>query len=148
MQDMQQTINFLLDYVRGIWIKKRFVIICTWLICPIGFVYVAALPNVYESKAVVYVDSRSILKPLLRGLTIQTNPQQEIEMMAKTLLSRSNVEEIARQSDLDLTTTTDEGYTKLISELSDDIELKSTGRDNIYTISYNHKSAEMWYKKH
>ena len=90
MQDMQQTINLLLDYIRGIWIKKRFVIICTWLICPIGFVYVAALPDVYESKAVVYVDSRSILKPLLRGLTIQTNPQQEIEMMAKTLLSRSN----------------------------------------------------------
>jgi len=143
MQDMQQTINLLLDYVRGIWIKKRFVIICTWLICPIGFVYVAALPDVYESQAVVYVDSRSILKPLLRGLTIQTNPQQEIEMMAKTLLSRSNVEEIARQSDLDLTTTTDEDYTKLISELSDDIKLKSTGRDNIYTISYNHKNAEM-----
>ena len=143
MQDMQQTINLLLDYVRGIWIKKRFVIICTWLICPIGFVYVAALPDVYESKAVVYVDTRSMLQPLLRGLTIQTNPQQEIEMMAKTLLSRSNVEEIARQSDLDLTTTTDEDYTKLISELSDDIKLKSTGRDNIYTISYNHKSAEM-----
>ncbi|MCP3428484.1 XrtA system polysaccharide chain length determinant [Opacimonas viscosa] len=143
MQDLQQTINIALDYLRGIWIKKRFVIICTWIFCPIGFFYVASMPNVYESEAKVYVDTRSLLQPLLRGLALQTNPQTEIETMAKTLLSRSNVEEIARQADLDITATDDAAYTRLINELSNDIELKSTGRDNIYTIAYAHPNAEM-----
>ena len=104
MQNLQQSINLVLDYVKGIWIKKRYVMICSWLICPIGFFYVASMPDQYQSRAVVFVDTRSVLQPILRGLAIQTNPAQEIQMMVKTLLSRSNVEKIARESDLDLYT--------------------------------------------
>tara|TARA_Y100000114_G_scaffold145547_1_gene155332 strand:- start:308 stop:1876 length:1569 start_codon:yes stop_codon:yes gene_type:complete len=139
MQDLQQTLIQILDYVKGVWIKKRYVIIFSWLICPIGFLYVASLPDVYSSKAQVFVDTRSVLQPLLRGLAIQTNPDQEIQMMAKTLLSRSNVEKIARESDLDITTTTEDEFESLVTSLSKEIELSSTGRDNIYNISFSNK---------
>jgi polysaccharide chain length determinant protein (PEP-CTERM system associated) len=64
-------------------------------------------------------------------------------MMAKTLLSRSNVETIARESDLDITVTTDADYNQLVTNLSSNINLKSTGRDNIYTISYENQNASM-----
>ena len=143
MQDLEQTIQMVLDFIRGIWIKKRYVMICSWLICPIGFFYVSTLPDIYESDAQVFVDTRSVLAPILSGLAFQTNPEQEIEMMAKTLLSRSNVETIARESDLDVTVTADSAYNKLITDLTDDIKLKGTGRDNIYTISYANESPEM-----
>tara|TARA_B100000780_G_scaffold258035_1_gene208181 strand:- start:5830 stop:7398 length:1569 start_codon:yes stop_codon:yes gene_type:complete len=143
MQDFQQLLNQILDYVKGIWIKKRYVIISSWLICPVGFLYVATLPDTYESKAVVFVDTRSVLQPLLRGLAIQTDPEQEIQMMAKTLLSRSNVEKIARESDLDLATETTSQFDSLVSSLSKSINLNSTGRDNIYTISYSNKSPDV-----
>jgi polysaccharide chain length determinant protein (PEP-CTERM system associated) len=143
MQDLEQTIQMVLDFIRGIWIKKRYVMICSWLICPIGFFYVTTLPDVYESDAQVFVDTRSVLQPILRGLAFGTNPEQEIQMMAKTLLSRSNVETIARESDLDITVTTDEAYNKLITNLTDNIKLAGTGRDNIYTISYANKDPRM-----
>lgn len=139
MQDLQQTITQILDYIKGVWIKKRYVIIFSWLICPVGFLYVASLPDVYSSKAQVFVDTRSVLQPLLRGLTLQTNPDQEIQMMAKTLLSRSNVEKIARESDLDITTQTEAQFESLVSSLSGRIKLGSTGRDNIYNISFSDK---------
>ncbi len=137
MQDLQQTLIQILDYIKGVWIKKRYVIIFSWLICPIGFLYVANLPDVYSSKAQVFVDTRSVLQPLLRGLAIQTNPDQEIQMMAKTLLSRSNVEKIARESDLDITTSTEGEFETLITNLSNKIRLSSTRRDNIYYISFS-----------
>jgi polysaccharide chain length determinant protein (PEP-CTERM system associated) len=143
MQDLQKTLELLIGYIKGVWVKKRYVIICTWLICPIGFVYVASMPDVYESQARVYVDTRSVLQPLLRGLAIQTNPQQEIGMMVKTLLSRPNLEIIARESDLDITTSNPTQYENLINSLASNIRLKSTGRDNLYTISFNHKDPEM-----
>ncbi|WP_348680783.1 XrtA system polysaccharide chain length determinant [Alteromonas mediterranea] len=139
MQDLQQTLIQILDYVKGVWIKKRYVIVFSWLICPLGFLYVASLPDVYSSKAQVFVDTRSVLQPLLRGLAIQTNPDQEIQMMAKTLLSRSNVEKIARESDLDITTVSDLEFETLVTELSDEIKLSSTGRDNIYNISFSNE---------
>ena len=140
MQDLQQTLVQALDYIKGVWIKKRYVIIFSWLICPVGFLYVASLPDVYSSKAQVFVDTRSVLQPLLRGLAIQTNPDQEIQMMAKTLLSRSNVEKIARESDLDITTTTEAEFETLVTNLTKDIQLSSTGRDNIYNISFSNEA--------
>lgn len=143
MQDLEQTIQMVLDFIRGIWIKKRYVMICSWLICPIGFFYVTTLPDVYKSDAQVFVDTRSVLQPILSGLAFGTNPEQEIQMMAKTLLSRSNVETIARESDLDITVTTDEAYNKLITNLTDNINLAGTGRDNIYTISYANQDPRM-----
>lgn len=140
MQDFQQTLNQILDYVKGIWIKKRYVMICSWLICPIGFFYVASLPDVYQSKSVVFVDTRSVLQPLMDGIALQTNPQSEIQIMARTLLSRSNVEKIARESDLDITVQTEAQFEGLVSRLQNRIQLKSTGRTNIYTISYSNPS--------
>ncbi|MBR9790873.1 MAG: chain-length determining protein [Gammaproteobacteria bacterium] len=143
MQELQQTIEMILDYIRGIWLKKRYIMLCSWLICPIGFGYVAMMPDVYKSQAVVFVDTRSMLQPLLSGLAIQTNPQQEIAMMAQTLLSRSNIEIIARESDLDITVNTAEGYTNLINALSKNIRLDRTGRNNIYNISYSNRNPEL-----
>ena len=141
MQDLQQTLVQILDYVKGIWIKKRYVMLFSWLICPIGFIYVATLPDQYASRAQVFVDTRSVLQPLLRGLAIQTNPDQEIQMMAKTLLSRSNVEIIARESDLDIAAQTEAQFEGIVSALVNNIKLSSTGRDNIYNISYENKDA-------
>ena len=143
MQDLQKTIELLIGYLKGVWVKKRYIMICSWLVCPIGFVYVASMPDIYESSARVYVDTRSVLKPLLRGLALQTDPRQEVAMMVKTLLSRPNLEIIARESDLDITTSNAVQYENLINSLADRIRLKSTGRDNLYTISYSHQNPEM-----
>jgi polysaccharide chain length determinant protein (PEP-CTERM system associated) len=143
MQDIQKTIELILGYLKGVWIKKRYVIISSWLICPIGFIYVASSPDIYESEARVYVDTRSVLQPLLQGLAIRENPQAEIMMMVKTLLSRPNLEVIARESDLDIRSTSAAQYENLIDSLSNNIKLKSTGRDNLYTISYSNRDPQM-----
>lgn len=142
MQDLQQTLTQFLDYLKGIWIKKRYVMICSWLLCPIGFFYVANMPDQYQSRAVVFVDTRSVLQPLLRGLAIQTNPDQEVQMMAKTLLSRANVEKIAREADMDLLAHDETAFEAIVSDLTSSIRMGGTGRDNIYTITYsNHNPA-------
>lgn len=143
MQELEQSIQMALDFIRGIWIKKRFVIIFSWLICPVGFLYVSSLPNQYESDAQVFVDTRSVLQSSLAGMVMGSNPEQEVAMMAKTLLSRANVEKIARAADLDVTTRTDAEYNELITELTNDIDLKATRNDNIYTIVYSNESPEL-----
>lgn len=143
MQDLQQSIQVVLDHLKGIWIRKRYLIICSWLICPVGFIYVAMLPDVYESEAQVFVDTRSMLAPLLTGISLYNDPESEVRMMAQTLKSRANIEEIARESDLDVTVTTDAEYEELILNLTSDLILSSTNRNNIYTISYTHRDAQV-----
>ncbi len=143
MQDFQKTFELLLNYIKGVWVKKRYIIICTWLICPLGFIYVASMPDVYQSSARVYVDTRSKLQPLLTGIAIQQDSRLEIRTNVKTLLSRPNVEIIARESDLDITAKTPVQYENLITSLTKNIKIKPVGREFIYTISYSHRNPEM-----
>lgn len=143
MDNIQQTLDELLGYLKGIWIKKRFIIVCTWLVCPVAWLYVANMQDVYQSSAKVYADTRSILQPLLRGLALQTNIDQELQLMAKTLLSRPNLEKIARNTDLDITTTNEVQYEALINMLKREIEFKASGRENIYTIYFEHQDPKV-----
>ncbi len=138
MHDLQASIQQLLEYVKGIWIKKRYIIISTWLLCPIGFVYVAMMPDKYESTAKVYADTRSMLKPLLRGIAVETNPDQEIKLIARTLLSTPNLQDIARQTDLDIDARSAKDFENIVSGLKDDIDIDFGGRQSLYTISYEH----------
>jgi polysaccharide chain length determinant protein (PEP-CTERM system associated) len=141
---MQEIIDELLDYLKGIWIKRRYIIISTWLICPIGWGIVSTMPDVYESKARVYADTQSILAPLLKGLTVQTDPDNQINLMIKTLLSRPNLERISRMTDLDIQAETPLQYEKIITRLKEDILIvKTRGKDNIFTISFEDKNPQM-----
>ncbi|MFT5312730.1 MAG: polysaccharide chain length determinant protein (PEP-CTERM system associated) [Paraglaciecola sp.] len=143
MLGIQQALDQVLNYVRGVWVKKRYIIISSWLICPIGWSYVASMPDVYESSARVYVDTTSLLRPLLRGLAVYNNRSEQVSLVARTLLSRPNLEKIARTADLDITVETAEEMETLIDELKANIKLSSTAEQNIYTISYPSYSPEL-----
>jgi polysaccharide chain length determinant protein (PEP-CTERM system associated) len=140
---MQEIFEELVDYLKGIWIKRRYIIISTWLICPLGWYLVAMMPNVYKAEARVFVDTQSLLRPLLRGLTVETNPDFQIHLMVKTLLSRPNLERISRMTDLDVQANDAEEYEEIIANLKNGIHISSGGRENIYTISIENKNPEM-----
>ena len=140
---MQDIIQEVIDYLKGIWIKRRYIIISTWLICPIGWYMVASMPNVYKSQARVFVDTQSLLRPLLRGLTISTNPENKIALMVKTLLSRANVERISRMTDLDVQANNDQEYEIILANLKKSIKISSGGRQNIYTLSTTNQNAQL-----
>lgn len=142
MFDLQNILEQAFDYIKGIWIKKRYMIISSWLICPVGFFYVASLQDTYSSSTTVHVDTRSMLEPLLRGLTIQTNPQQEISMILRTLKKRDNIEVIARTADLDIYATSQEAYQALLRRLSSGIRISNRG-ENTYRISFSHEDPAL-----
>ncbi|WP_334013458.1 XrtA system polysaccharide chain length determinant [Alteromonas sp. S167] len=144
MQDLRGTLEEILDHVRGIWIKKRYVMLFSWLVIPPGLIYVATMPDVYSSKARIYIDIGSELDMALRGLTFEDNPNQKILMMIQTLKSRENIEKIARGADLDITTSNMQEYNELIRELNGDIKLivpETRSKEQIFTISYQHTNA-------
>ena len=140
---MQELIEQVVDYLKGIWIKRRYIIIATWFICPIGWYIVASLPDIYESEARVYVDTQSLLRPLLRGLTVETNPEITIRRMGNTLKSRPNLERISRMTDLDVQANTTEEYDVLLDELKKDLKISAAGRENIYTVSIENEDPEL-----
>jgi len=140
---MQEIIQQVLNYLRGIWRFRWYAMLLAWVIPIIGWVVVAKMPDQYEASARVLVDTDSILRPLLRGLTVETNVQQRLSMMTRTLLSRPNLEKVARMTDLDLQAKTPDEMEMLLDELSKKIRINSSRGANLYTISYNHSDPQM-----
>jgi hypothetical protein len=73
------------------------------------------------------------LKPLMTGLAIQPNIDQQVAMLSRTLISRPNVEKLVRMADLDLKNETKVQQEEQIEGLMKVLEIKSTNRDNLYT---------------
>ncbi|MBU1310861.1 MAG: chain length-determining protein [Gammaproteobacteria bacterium] len=143
MKELQQAIEQLYTYLQGIWLRRRYIVITAWLVCPIGWFFVYNLPPTYEANAKLYVETSTVLQPLLQGLALRTNNDDEIKLMARTLLSRPNLEKIARATDLDITATTDKEFEELIDTLQKTITISASGRENIYVISYSNPQPQL-----
>ena len=107
----------LVTYLSGIWRRRWLVIALAWLVCGAGWTTVASLPDRYESHARIYVDMDTMLGPLMKGIAVEMNLFQQIDIMRRTLMSRPNIEKIILMTDLDLTVKNDEDKERLIDEL-------------------------------
>jgi len=139
---MQEIIRLALFYLAGIWRYRWFALAIAAVICPIGWAYVATMPDQYEASARVFVDTQSVLNPLLRGLTVETDDSRRIRMMTSVLFSRENMEKLARMTDLDLRAKTPHEMDQLASDLKSRVGLGAAG-DNIYRINFEDAKPEL-----
>jgi polysaccharide chain length determinant protein (PEP-CTERM system associated) len=121
---------------RGMWQYRWLGLAVAWLLGSLGAIAVLKIPDKYEASARIYVDTQSVLKPLMSGLTVQPNVDQQIMILSRTLISRPNVEKLVRMADLDLGTRSKEDMDSLVDELMKTLEIKSTNRDNLYTLAF------------
>lgn len=139
---MEDLINQLTSLTRGMWRFRWPGLVAAWLAGIVGVVVVFAIPDRFEASARIYVDTQSILKPLMSGLAVQPNVDQQLSMLGRTLISRPNIEKLVRMADLDLKSQSKAQRETLIEQLMQDVSIKSTGRDNLYTISYAEADKE------
>ena len=132
---MSDFIPHLADTLRAIWQGRWAGLAVAWLTAIAGAALVWLMPDKYEATARVYVDTQSVLKPLLHGLTVQPNVEQEVAILSRTLISRPNLQKLVRMTDLDLRVKTTEEREKLIDALGRTVYIKSVG-NNLYTIGF------------
>ena len=103
---------------------------------------VAIVPDRYKASARVYVDTETVLKPLMSGLTFQPDIDQQVSMLARTLVSRPNVERLVRMPSLQFDVSSAGARERSVSRLMDRIKVDPTGPGNLYEISYRGPSPE------
>ena len=133
---MQELVQQILLTVRRMWKFRWPSLVVAWVVAVIGVVVVWKIPDQYEAAARVYVDTDSILKPLMSGLAVQPNIEQQIAMLSRTLLSRPNIEKLIRMADLDLKNESKSDQEQLIERLSKGIQIRTAGGANLYAMAY------------
>jgi polysaccharide chain length determinant protein (PEP-CTERM system associated) len=139
---MDELIKQLSTIFRSMWKYRHLGMAVAWGVSLAGAVGVVLMQDRYEASARVHVDTQSILRPLMNGLAIQPNVEQQVQMLSRTLLSRPTVERLVRSADLDLNAKTKADRDALIDQVTKDIQVRTTGRDNLYTLSYRDTSPE------
>ncbi len=131
-----------ISYLNSIWRRRWYVIAISWFLCGAGWTFVASMPDKYDSHARIYVDMDTMLGPLMRGLAVQTNLFQQIDVMHRTLLSRPNLEKVILMTDLDLGVHTDEARETLIESLRQRIRLRQQGQ-NLFNVAFSDTDPAM-----
>jgi len=127
--------SLVLAQIRSIWRRRWYAALVAWLFCLIGWGYVATMPDVFEARARIYVDTDSMLRPLMRGIAVDSNLLSQVDLMQRTLLSRPNLQKVVHLADLDLKSKSPAETDEIVDDLGHRVTVSSEGR-NLFTINY------------
>ena len=121
---MQQALDKLISMLRGMWRFHRLAMVVMWITALLTWVVIFMLPDLYEARARVFVDTRTALKPVLQGLAIDQDVNAQINYVRQSLLSTPQLEKVAETTGiLDARMTSPQVRLKIIERLRSRVTL-------------------------
>jgi polysaccharide chain length determinant protein (PEP-CTERM system associated) len=139
---MDELLQQLIARLRGMWHRRWIGLATAWIVGIVAIGVAMRIPERYEASARVYVDTQSLLRPLMAGLAIQPNLDQQVALISRTLISRPNVEKLVHMADLDLRVISPAARDELIDTLMKQLQLTGDAKNNLYVISYRNPSPQ------
>jgi polysaccharide chain length determinant protein (PEP-CTERM system associated) len=125
------------EMLREIWRARWLAVGVAWAVSVVLGLGVFLMKDRYEASARVYIDTQSVLKPLMVGLAFQPDIDQQIRMLARTLISRPNIELLRNAKDIGWEPSDPKQIEQDILELTKAIKMgPGGGGANVYAISY------------
>ena len=109
------------------------------LVCAVA---IDAVPDRYEATARIYVDTQTVLKPLMANITFQPDIDQQVSMLARTLISRPNVEKLVGNPALKFEVSGEKARDEVVTRLMKQIKVAPTASGNLFEISYRGPSPD------
>jgi polysaccharide chain length determinant protein (PEP-CTERM system associated) len=127
-------------YLSGAWHYRWQAMAATWIVCLLGWGALALAPNQFQAVAKIYVDTDTMMAPLLRGLTVSTDPDQQVSVMLNTLLTRPNLEQVVRLTTPQGSSISTSDMAREVARLQNSITIRPLGTKNLYEMSYTNKN--------
>ena len=134
-----KTIAF--GHARSLWRRRWYAAGVAWVFCLVGWTYVLTLPDTYQATTRIYVDTESMLRPLMRGIAVDSNILTQVDLIQRTLLSRPNLQRVSHMADLDLAARTPAETEEVMNDLRRRTTVQGEGR-NLFTITYQGPSRD------
>ena len=128
--------------LRGMWHYRWLGLTTAWVVAVASIAAIYFMPDRYEAGARIYVNTASILKPLMSGLTVLPNDAQQIAMLSRSIISRPNVEKLVQTAGLDASVTSKPEYERIVDRVVKNLKIDGGGRDNIYLLTFRDTQPE------
>ena len=138
---MDEVFAKLAELVFGLKRRRWVVLAVAWPIAILGGIGVMLIHDRYEATAKVFVDTQTVLKPLMKEITFQLDIDQQVTMLAKTLISRPNVEHLLTLPGIGFTKPNPSKYDAEVDSLMKAIKIEPL-RNNLYTITYRDADSQ------
>ena len=133
---MDQLIDQVFATLRSMWRRRWYGVLGAWVVALVGGVIVTRIPDRFEAEARVYVDTKSVLRPLMRELTVEPDLDQTIGMLSRTLITRPNLELLIKKAELLPVTATQADRDGMVETLLRSIKVTALSRDNVFGFGY------------
>lgn len=154
---MNEIFGIVYSFARIAWQRRWLGLVVAWVLALVAWAVVLSLPDRYQASARVFVDARTPLRPVLEGIAVQSDYESQLALVREALLSRPQLEAVARKTNLDAKVTSPAQMDALVSALQKQISVSAAtpntpmnqgqARDAIYTITYQNpdraKSVEV-----
>jgi polysaccharide chain length determinant protein (PEP-CTERM system associated) len=134
--NIQEIIAEIMEHLRGMRRYRWWGIGVAWVISIAGCFAIYAMEDVYEASAKVYVDTQSLVGPVFEGLALRDNVSAQVEAVSRALLTRPNLEKVARKTDLDLRADSAEEMEILITDLQKEVDVIGNRERNVFDIAF------------
>jgi polysaccharide biosynthesis transport protein len=118
--------------LHNIWRRRWLALAIAWAIAVLAWLGISTVPNRYESKASIFVQTQGLL-PEKIGIT-QGERKNAIETIRNTLTAAENLEKVIRATDLGRDITTPRQMADRVAGLRENIEIVAK-QDNLFEIT-------------
>ncbi len=142
---MEEAKKYLFFYLDQVWRRRWLALAIAWAVCLIGWSLVSFLPDRFTSEARIYVETQTMLNPLLKGISVRADDptvNQQLAIMQRTLTSRPNLSKVAQMTDLDKGVNSEAGLQQIIDDLERRISVTNQGT-NLFRVAISDNSPAM-----
>jgi len=140
--DFNDVLRNALGILRGMWSHRWAGVGAAWAVGLLALLALSFVPHRYEATARLYVNTDSILKPLMRELTVQPNDEQRMAMLGRIVISRPNVETIVQKAGLDAHARSPAQREGIIDSVMKTLDFRPVGRGNLYTLAFRDRDPK------
>ncbi|MCI5046751.1 MAG: Wzz/FepE/Etk N-terminal domain-containing protein [Aquisalinus sp.] len=128
----------LVRYVVGMWQRRWLIAALAWLVALAGWFFLLVAPDVYTSRAQVYLNTDTFLRSFIDKTATSADFEKRVRVMRLQLLSRENMEIVARTSGLAAEVTNETELSRVVQDLQDDISVVNEEGQYFY-ITYGNR---------
>lgn len=133
---MNDTVRLGLIRANGAWRFRWIGVGVAWSVALLSAAGLQFFKDRYEASAKVHVNTQTVLKPLMAQLAVQPDIDQQVRMLARTLISRPRIEHLIDTLDFASESDGPRVRERIVNDLVTAIKLEGSTTGNLYTISY------------